>query len=363
MELLEWMSRLGHDRITAVQDSPSGLRAWIAIHQLRFGRAYGGVRIWHYRNETEAAIDALRLSHAMTTKCVLAGVEAGGARTVVLADSIVDRQKAMQALGCHIEAMGGVYRAGPDIGFRPEDQKAVSHTTQWLTQFGVCKAQPFGHATAEGAEWAIRSALLHAGLGDLAEATVSIQGMGAVGKPLVERLLLAGAKVIAADLDPIVNEWAKQKGVEVKDPAEVLFAEADVVVPAALGGVLHDLSIPKLRCKIVAPVANNALANPEHANLLAEHNILYVPDFVMNSGALIQGAGFDATGEVDWSSEIRQIGETVSRVLEASRRDGVTSLQAAEDMAQKILTAEAEAKDEDDVEGSEGIKGIPVSNP
>lgn len=348
MELLEWMSRLGHDRITAVQDGPSGLRGWIAIHQARFGRTYGGVRIWHYRNETEAAIDALRLSHAMTTKCVLAGVEAGGARAVVLADSIVDRKKAMQALGRQIEGMGGLFRAGPDIGFRPEDQEAVSKTTQWLAQFGDCKAQPFGHATAEGAEWAIRSALLHAGLGDLAEATVAIQGMGSVGKPLVKRMLAAGAKVIAADLEPAINEWAKQKGVEVRDPAEVLFSDADVVVPAALGGVLHDLSIPKLRCRIMAPVANNALANPEHAALLAEHDVLYVPDFVMNSGALIQGAGYDSTGQMDWSAKIRQIGETVLRVLDASRRDGVTSLQAALNMAQNIL-----AEETGNVEGAE----------
>jgi leucine dehydrogenase len=340
MELLEWMTRLGHDRVVAVQDEPSGLRAWIAIHQPRFGRTYGGVRVWHYRHESEAVIDALRLSHAMTQKCVLAGIPGGGAKTVVLADHILNRPAAMKALGMHIDALHGVYRAGPDVGFTAEDQQILSETTQWLARFGDGQLRPAGEATAEGAEWAIRAALQHEGLGDLADVSVAIQGLGHVGRPLAERLLKAGVRVYASDLHEEQLKWAEDAGVTVVEPSAILSTDADVLVPAALGGVLHDLSIPKLRCQIVAPVANNTLAHEDHAEQLSEKGILYVPDFVMNSGALIEGAGFDAKKQLNWSQELRHIGETTTQVLDLSRRNQITTLQAAQDIAEDLLAKE-----------------------
>ena len=162
MELLDWMARGGHDRVLAVQDSASGLRAWIALHEVGRGPAYGGIRIWHYRTESEAALDALRLSRAMTIKCVLAHVRGGGAKTVVLADRLEDRSAAMEALGREIEALGGLYRTGPDAGFTPADQEALARTTRW----GVCHgpdSRPSGEATAEGAIWGIRAGLLALG--------------------------------------------------------------------------------------------------------------------------------------------------------------------------------------------------------
>ena len=74
------------------------------------------------------------------------------------------------------------------------------------------------------------------------------------------------------------------------DPAAVLRSEVDVFAPCALGGVLHELSVPRLQCRIVAPVANNALAAPGIARSLQARDVLCLPEYVINAGALIGGA-------------------------------------------------------------------------
>lgn len=344
MDLLEWMARGGHDRVVAVQDQPSGLRAWIALHNTRRGPAYGGIRVWRYRDEDEAALDALRLSRAMTLKCVLAGVSGGGAKTVVLADRILDRPSAMAALGRHIEALGGVYRAGPDLGFTEADRQSLASETRWFAHPGA-GLRPAGEATAEGAEWGLRAALrfLH-GTDALKGVTVAIQGLGSVGMALARRLVRAGARVIGADPDPQAAQRASREGVELVDPGQICGVSADVFAPCAVGGVLHDVTIQRLRGKVVAGCANNVLARPEHAKLLQRRGVLFVPDFVLNCGALIEGAGYERTGRTDWGAELRRIGDTVTAVLERAREMRCTTVEAAVAMAQEILERERSAK-------------------
>ena len=65
---------------------------------------------------------------------------------------------------------------------------------------------------------------------------------------------------------------------------------SDIFSPCALGGILNDDTIKRLKCKAVAGSANNQLAESKHGDLLHEKGILYAPDFVINSGGLIQVA-------------------------------------------------------------------------
>lgn len=342
MELLQTMAQAGHEQLIAVQDAESGLRAWIALHHTKRGPAYGGIRVWSYRNEGEAALDALRLAQAMTFKCVLAGIRGGGGKTVVLADHLRDRRQAVRALGRSIEALGGIYRAGPDAGFDEHDQRHLAETTQWVAHFHDGVLRPAEEATAEGAEWAIRAALQHVGIESLNGVRIAVQGLGAVGLCLSRRLLAHGADVFGSDLKVAACAHAREIGVKLLDPTEVLRAEVDVFVPAALGGVLHELSIPRLGARIVAPVANNALASEELADAMHERGVLYLPDFVLNAGALIEGAGYEATGRTEWSEEIQAIGTTVASLLDDAARQGTTPMQAAATRARAILASESE---------------------
>jgi leucine dehydrogenase len=341
MELLETMAQAGHEQLIAVQDADSGLRAWIALHHTKRGPAFGGIRVWSYRNEEEAALDALRLSQAMTFKCVLAGIPGGGGKTVVLVDSLRDRRKAVRVLGEAIQNLGGLYQAGPDAGFDEHDQRHLAETTQWVARFHDGVLRPAAEATAEGAEWAIRAALKHVDTPDLQGVRVAVQGLGAVGLALSRRLIAGGAEVYGSDLKVAACEHARDLGVRLLDPTEILRAEVDVFVPCAMGGVLHELSIPRLGAKIVAPVANNALASEILAEAMHERGVLYLPDFVLNAGALIEGAGYESTGRTDWSNEIRAIGDTVTSLLGEAAAGGQTPMRAAAAQARRILDAEA----------------------
>ncbi len=346
MAIHELMAQGGHRRLLAVQDRASGLRAWIALHHLARGPAYGGIRVWHYRTEHEAVVDALRLARAMTYKCVLANVAGGGGKTVVLADEITDRAAAMQQLGREIEALGGAYQAGPDLGFTAADGLVLARATKFMAhhaEAGPHGLRSAGEATAEGAEWGIRAALRVAGMGELAGATVAIQGLGSVGSALARRMLAAGAKVTAAD--PMLEraEQARALGVAIVDPVSIAEEPCDVYVPAALGGVVHDVTVTRLRARIVAGVANNPLSSDAQAAQLADRGILFIPDFVLNAGALIEGSEHARTGRVDFSPELQRIGETVAAVCARARRDGVSPLAAARAMAEEVLAGELQA--------------------
>lgn len=346
MAFHELMAQGGHRRLLAVQDRTCGLRAWIALHHVDRGPAYGGIRVWSYRSEREAVVDALRLSRAMTYKCVLAGVQGGGAKTVVLADELTDRAAAMEQLGREIDALGGAYQAGPDVGFTTADGRAVARGTKHLAhhaESGSGTLRPAGEATAEGAVWGICAALREVGVDDPRGTTIAIQGLGSVGLALARRLVVAGARVIGADPRKERAESARNLGVEVVEPTGITEIECDVYVPAALGGVVHDVTVSRLRARIVAGVANNPLSSDAQAEQLAARGILFVPDFVLNAGALIEGECHRRTGRITFEPELRHIGDTVAQVLHRAKQDGLSPLAAARAMAEEILADERRA--------------------
>lgn len=347
MDLLASMAATGHDRVLAVQDRASGLNAWIALHRTALGPAYGGVRVLSYRSEQEALRDALRLAEAMTYKCVLAGVPGSGGKTVVMSDRLHDRPAAMAKLGEIIESLGGIYQAGPDVGFGADDDAALRSTTQYIACFGgetgMGGVRTAGEATAEGAEWGIRAALAHLGTDDLGGATVAVQGLGAVGLALSRRLIAAGATVVGSDPDEAAAERAIGLGVRVVEPETIFDEPCDVLSPCALGGVIHDLTLSRIRAKVVAGAANNVLATPLHAERLRERGVLFVPDFVLNAGALIEGSGYARTGETDWSEALRGIGTTVAEVLRRAESEQRSTVETAQIIARERVQARTAA--------------------
>ena len=349
------MDRGGHDRVIAVNDRESGLSGWIALHDTKRGPSYGGIRVWRYPNEATAMLDALRLSRAMTWKCVLAGVRGGGAKTVVLSDRIIDRPAAMRRLGEIVEQLGGIYRCGPDAGFVEADEIAITKTTKYFAHEAK-SMRPSGQATSDGVVWGIRAALESLeGSDSLEGRTIAIQGLGAVGMPPAEKLLAAGCKVYGADINPEAVSHAESMGVKMVNPPDIYEVESDVFSPCAMGGVLHDLTIQRLKTKIVAGAANNTLARPGHAALLASRSILYIPDFVLNAGALIEGVGNEQSGQTDFSAELRNIGTTVGDILVRAKADGKTPRDTAIMMAREVLSAEGSSSPQMEEEDEDSI--------
>jgi leucine dehydrogenase len=110
-----------------------------------------------------------------------------------------------------------------------------------------------------------------------------------MGKGLIHYLSEADAQVTIADVNEERLDWiVEEYGVDVVQPDAIYRIDCDVFAPCALGGVLNDETIPKLTSDIVCGAANNQLETPsKHGQTLRAEEILYVPDFLANSGQTI----------------------------------------------------------------------------
>lgn len=320
--VLEAMARGGFERVVALHDRRSGLRGFLAVHDTSVGPAFGGIRRWSYRGEGEALRDCMRLARAMTQKCALADLPAGGGKLVLLDLPDVDWERAYEYVGGIVEEHAGRFFTGPDLGTGERELGWVARRTAFVARPGPEGPGELAEATAEGVFAGIAAALRHAdGEEDWPRRRVVLQGVGEVGRRLALRLRRAGARVAAADVDARrARAAARALDLDVVDPSRELELPCDVFAPCALGGILHDLSIERLRCRIVAGAANNVLARAAHAERLHARGILYVPDFVINSGALVRGALFQLQGRREPLERIGAgIGATVTELLERAR--------------------------------------------
>lgn len=337
------MAREGFEELLALHDRSSGLRAFLGIHDTSRGPAFGGIRRYTYRNEKSALIDCLRLARAMSRKCALADVPGGGAKLVVLDQVGLDLDAAYRYLGEVVERFAGRYYAGPDVGTGWHELGCVAERTAYVTHPGERGPGDLAGATAAGVFASIAAALRQVfGEERWSERTFVVQGLGSVGRRLAERLRALDARVLAADLDEERAEAARAElGVEILPTGSELDEPCDVFSPCAMGGLLHDLSIQRLRSRIVCGAANNPLARVHHAVQLQERGILYVPDIVVSAGAVIRGAEFHLLGRATPLPEIEErIGRTVESILaRAAERDRAPYLIAQHEADLRILRA------------------------
>ena len=322
--------------------------AWllVGVHSTTLGPGFGGTRMKVYAAMDDAVRDVLRLSQAMTRKNAMASLPFGGGKAVLCVPAIPSgpaRRTLLERYGDLIESLGGSYVTACDMNTHAEDMDVVaSRTTSVMGTTGSHGGSgSSGPDTAIGVYHGIRAALDHTlGTDDPAGRTVVIQGAGAVGAPLADRLAVDGAAVVLTDVDAErASEVAARVG-GVTVPAGGEFdVGCDVFSPCATGGVLRADTIVRLRCRIVAGAANNQLAEREDADRLAAAGIVYAPDYVVNAGGVIHLAGYERLG---WTSHDVQhrlagIGETLRSVFAAAERDGVTPADAADRLAEARL--------------------------
>jgi len=327
VHILDAMAREGFEELIAINDRKSGLRAFLGVHDTVRGPAFGGMRRWTYRDERHALLDCLRLSRAMTQKCALADLPAGGAKLVIVDRPELDDEGAYRYIGRVVERMAGRYYTGPDVGTGPQELGWVASETNYVTNPGPEGPGELAECTAAGVFQGMAVALAHVdGEVDWPRRTVVVQGLGAVGRILARSLVEQGARVVGAEVDPErARSAAAELEIEMIPPASELDRECDVFAPCALGGIVHDLSLERLRCRIIAGAANNVLARKLHADHLRERGVLYAPDVVLNSGALIRGCIFHLENRRE---PVERIGERVARtldgILERAKSEGAT---------------------------------------
>lgn len=339
IHILDAMARDGFEEVVAIHDRASRLRAFLGIHDTSAGTAFGGIRRWTYRDEDQALRDCLRLSRAMSHKCALAGLPAGGAKLVVLDRPDLDVRGAYRAIGDYVERLEGRFYTGPDVGTGDAELAHVAETTRFVTDPGPGGPGQLSEATAEGVFAGMGAALRHLdGAEDWPARTVVVQGLGEVGLGLARRLVAAGARVKASEIDAGKALVAHDElDLELIDPSSEFDQRCDVFAPCALGGILHDLTIARLSCRVVAGGANNVLARSHHADRLHDMGILYAPDFVLNAGALIRGALFHLEGREE---PVAAIGTRIARTTA-----GLLERAAARALSPAVLAIEeAEAE-------------------
>lgn len=281
----------GYEKVLKVSQPEVGLKAIICIHNTLMGPALGGTRIYPYKDFDAALDDALRLAKGMTYKSALAEAGWGGGKSVILADPRKDKTEGMlYAFGQAVDSLQGEYICAEDLGSTPQDVAIISKATPYVV--GLMHERSSGNPspfTAYGNYRGIQSVLKKIYDSDSVEnRTIAIQGLGSVGTELAMTLFWKGARLIVNDIDPEkVRHVVKLTGAQAVSIEEIFKVECDVFSPCALGGILNQNTIPHLHCRAIAGSANNQLLEDSDADELSARKILYAPDFVINSGGLI----------------------------------------------------------------------------
>ena len=333
----------GHEQVVICHDAESGLRAIVAIHSTVLGPALGGVRQWAFASDEEAVADARRLARAMSYKAAVAGLAQGGGKAVVIGAPGSGGEHRFRALGRFIDGLDGRYIAAEDVGTSPREMQWLNLETPWVTgipveQGGSGDPSPL---TAIGVLEGMHAACDDAfGSADLAGRSAVVQGCGHVGAPLVRLLLAEGARVECADIDPARAAALESEGATAVPLTGLLERPCDILSPCALGGSLTAEVVPKLRCRVICGAANNQLAHPGVADLLAEREILWAPDYVVNAGGIVNiYEEFDGYDPVRAEREVRRIRETTRLVLERARSEATTPAAAADAIAEERIEA------------------------
>jgi leucine dehydrogenase len=326
----------GHDPV-------SGLKTIIAIHSTALGPALGGTRFYPYESEEEALTDVLRLARGMSYKSAAAGLDLGGGKAVIIGDPRTDKsERLFRAYGRFVDSLGGRYITAEDVGTTTADMTYVRRETPWAVGIPIAEGGSGDPSpvTARGLYAACRAVAQHLwDDSDLSGRKVVVQGVGKVGTAFVRLLVEARAEVVVSDtyqsaIDNVVDTF----GVKAVDSSDSFAEPCDIFSPCAMGAILNQETIPLLQCEAVAGSANNQLATEDDGRRLAERDILYAPDFVVNAGGVInvydELLGYSKTRALH---RVDGIYDATLRILEEAARRDITPHHAAIHVAERRM--------------------------
>ncbi len=327
----------GCERILKLQVPAAKLVGFVAIHSTRRGPAFGGIRRRSFESEAAAVSEVVELATAMSQKCALAGLPAGGAKTVILDHPHLNVDAAYDAVGRAVAALDGAYVCGPDVGTGTSQLERVRARTCWVNPSG----NDAGASTARGVLAGLRGVLSRLdGQTSFGGRDYLVQGLGAVGIAAAQVLVRDGGRVVGADPSPGAIARAQALGVKVIAPETVVHTTCDVWLPCAFGHVLGEAVAREVPCRAVCGSANNQLAPGRAAQILQSRGILHAPDVVVSAGAVIEGVltvldkGPDIRARVE--AAIDRIEFTVGEIMSRSG-PGQPPSRVARDMARDLL--------------------------
>ena len=350
MEIMQYMETHGHEQLCAFTDKQLGLKAFIAIHDTTLGPSLGGLRIWPYGNEEAAILDVLRLSKAMTYKSSAAGLDFGGGKAVIMACHTEKNKAMIQSFGKFVQAAAGRYITTEDVGSTPSDMVWISESTSYVTglptELGGSgdPSEMTGYGVFQGMRACAEEIW---GTPSLEGKIVAVQGFGKVASYMVNHIVQDGGKVIVTDVNKSALDRAKSLGIEVlEDTSKIYDLDCDIFSPCALGGVINDETIPKIKGQIIAGCANNQLLTEDHALEVQRRGILYAPDYIINAGGVINISmefGREYSQE-DARVKTAAIYDTMKSIIQTVNAKGMSTAQAANHLAEQRIERETQGR-------------------
>jgi leucine dehydrogenase len=343
LEILEGWDGIG---VLIRHDPSTGTWIFVALHDDTLGPATGGCRMKVYDRPEDGLRDALRLAEGMTHKWAAMDFPFGGGKSVLAIPHALEgeeRRGLFHRFGELVNSLGGRYGTGADLGTTTEDMQTIAEVSEYVIGVhgrteGPMDPSPY---TALGVYEGIRSALRHRfGSDDLKGRSVLVEGVGAVGEPLSERIADAGGTLLVADLDSgRAGTLADRLGAEVVALSAVGKTRCDVYAPCAVGATLNPDTIPTLECSIVAGAANNQLSTPADGEALHGRGILYAPDYVINGGgAMAFTSIYLGVGDLDEvERRVRRIGRSLDQIFAEADARGSSPVVAAQAHVARVL--------------------------
>lgn len=262
----------------------------------------GGIRRHPLEDvERDVIIDGLNLGRAMSYKNIAANLSFGGCKTTVHMNEL--DMTNMQVMGFLAFALDRVRCCtGPDMYFPTEmaDEMNKYFTVQY-TNGPKSPTGASGKPTAYGVYHTMKQALKFLyGSDSVKGKSVALMGLGQVGWYMAEHLLSEDIKLIVSDINPerlqALKDAYPNKNISVVDSAAILFVDADIFCPCAIGGIFDESNIYKLKFKMIWGAANNQLraSSVEEeirlAKMLDERGILFQSEWWHNAAGVMCGA-------------------------------------------------------------------------
>jgi leucine dehydrogenase len=336
-----------HQKVLHIYNEKFGLNGFISIHNSNLGAAVGGTRMFPYSSEADALQDVLRLSRSMTYKCAMAGVNYGGGKAVIIADSkSFDKKQILEAYAAEVNNLQGEFYTGEDVGISEADVQFMLSEVPYFIGKSDKAGDPSPYASLS-AFYAMQSAAEYIfGNKSLKNRKVAVKGVGKVGKRLVELLVESGAFVTIADIDVNrIREIASISNlIKVVSHSEIHKLDVDVYAPCAMGGEFTEQTKKEIQARIICGVANNQLASSEVGDWFYQSGITYIPDYVANAGGLINVV--DELEEGGYNPDrvrerIERVADTIKKVLEESERNHLPTNRIADKLAESIFNKTA----------------------
>ncbi len=341
MEIFKEIERREHEQVVFCSDKHANLRAIIAIHNTTLGPALGGARMWTYNSDQDALVDALRLSRGMTYKAAVAGLNLGGGKAVIIGDPNKDKTEALfRTYGRFVEGLAGRYITAEDVGTSVHDMEWVRMETKYVT--GIDRALGGGGdpspITAFGVYQGMKACMKElTGSDSLEGRKIAIQGAGHVASYVCEHLAKEGAKLFITD---IYEEKAKELAARTKGkdvhPDKIYDVDADVFCPCALGAIINDDTLPRLKAKIIAGGANNQLKDEKtHGEMVMKKKLLYAPDYAINAGGLISVANeLEGYPPERALKQAEGIYDTIRKIFAIAKEEEIPTYEASDRLAE-----------------------------